>query len=155
MTEQSDERNIPRGEAESRSPGHMLTAISNEMVRLFKEQFGRGPKRARTEFAGANCIVCILEDTFTPAERNLAAMGEDQRLRDTRQFFQYASVTEFVAPVERITGRRVRAFMSGLDPHADGMACEVFVLYPDGHEGPSRGDLQHRVRVSDPARDTG
>jgi uncharacterized protein YbcI len=151
MTDQNDGAGGTRGDAETRSPGHMLTAISNEMVRLFKEQFGRGPKRARTELAGPNCIVCILEDTFTPAERNLAAMGEHQRLRDTRQFFQYASVAEFVAPVERITGRRVRAFMSGLDPHADGMACEIFVLYPDGVDGPSRADVDRRRQPPDPA----
>lgn len=42
-------------------------------------------------------------------------MDEHQRLRDTRMFFQYATVREFCEPVERITGRTVRAFVSGLD----------------------------------------
>jgi len=42
-------------------------------------------------------------------------MGEHQRLRETRMFFQYASVSEFIEPVERITGRRVRAFLSSID----------------------------------------
>ena len=81
-------------------------AISNEMVRLYKTQFGRGPTRARTHWAGADVVVVVLEDTLTPAERNLVEMGEHQRLRDTRTFFQYATVREFCEPVERLTGRR-------------------------------------------------
>ena len=51
----------------------------------------------------------MLEDTLTPAERNLAEMGEHERLRETRMFFQYARVREFCEPVERLTGRKVRA----------------------------------------------
>ncbi len=116
----------------------MLSAISDEMVRLYKEQFGRGPTRARTNWAGGDVLIAVLEDTLTPAERNLVRMGEHQRLRDTRMFFQYASVREFCEPVERLTGRRVRAFLSGIDTEADGLSTEVFVLHPQGYDGPSR-----------------
>jgi uncharacterized protein YbcI len=140
MTDPSDMHTGTRGDTETRSVGHMLTAISNEMVRLFKEQFGRGPKRARTEFAGPNCIVCILEDTFTPAERNLAAMGEHERLRELRSLFQYAMVRDFCEPVERLTGRKVRAFISGIDTEAGGLAVETFVLHPEGSDEPSRAE---------------
>ena len=84
--------------------------ISNEMVRLYKEQFGRGPTKARTHWAGPDALTCFLEETLTPAERNLVRLGEHQRLRDMRMFFQYATVTEFCAPVEKITGRKVRSF---------------------------------------------
>jgi uncharacterized protein YbcI len=114
--------------------------ISNEMVRLYKEQFGRGPTKARTNWAGSDTLVSILEDTLTPAERNLVKLGEHQRLRDLRMFFQYASVREFCEPVERITGRKVRAFHSSIDTEVDGMAVEVFVLHPEGYDGPSRAD---------------
>jgi uncharacterized protein YbcI len=119
----------------------ILQDLSNEMVRLFKEQFGRGPTKARTNWAGPDVLVCVLEDTLTPAERNLARMGEFQRLRDTRQFFQYATVQEFCLPVERITGRKVRSFHSSVDPEAGGTAVEVFVLHPAGSDGVSRADL--------------
>jgi uncharacterized protein YbcI len=119
-----------------------LSAISNEMVRLYKEQFGRGPTRTRTHWSGDDTIVSILEDTFTPAERNLVKMNEHQRLRDMRMFFQYATVREFCEPVERLTGRKVKAFLSGLDTKAaDGLAIETFVLHPVGYDGPSRIDL--------------
>src|SRR5436305_3572755 len=119
----------------------MTMAISNEMVRLYKEQFGRGPTKARTNWAGPDALAVILEDTLTPAERSLVKMGEHQRLRDLRMFFQYATVREFCEPVEQITGRTVRSFHSSIDTHVDGMALEIFVFYPEGQEGPSRAEL--------------
>ena len=109
--------------------------LSNEMVRLYKELFGRGPARARTHFAGPDTLVCSLERTLTPAEQTLAAMGEHQRLRETRMYFQHARERDFRDAVERITGRSVVAFVSGIDTTAD-MSCEVFYLEPvtgDGH----------------------
>src|SRR5687768_4658698 len=114
--------------------------ISNAMVRLYKEQFGRGPTKARTHWCGSDLITVTLEDTLTPAERNLVKMGEHQRLRDLRLFFQYASVREFCEAVEKVTGRKVRAFFSAIDTEVDGMAIETFVLHPEGYDGPSRGE---------------
>src|SRR3954449_11494895 len=107
--------------------------ISREMVRLYKELFGRGPTKARTEFAGPDIVICSLENTFTPAERSLAEMGEHQRLRDTRMYFQAATGDKFREIIERLTGRKVRAFISGLDAGVD-VCCEVFYL-EDGHTG--------------------
>lgn len=109
----------------------LLQDVSNEMVRLYKEQFGRGPTRVRTDWAGSDALICTLQDSMTPAERNLVAMGEHQRLRDTRMFFQYASTDEFVEVAERLTGRKVRAFVSGIDAKAD-VSSEVFYFEPDG-----------------------
>lgn len=103
--------------------------ISREMVRLYKEQFGRGPTRARSEFAGTDILICTLENSFTPAERRLRDMDEDQRLRDMRLFFQHATETEFCAVVERILGREVRAFISGIDTKKD-VSAELFYLAP-------------------------
>lgn len=120
------------------SPSAVLAAISREMVQLYKEQFGRGPTSVRTDWCNPNLIVVVLDDTLTPAERNLVAMGEHQRLRDMRMFFQYASVREFCEPIERHTGRRVRAFISGIDTEVAGLSVETFVLHPEGSEEPSR-----------------
>jgi uncharacterized protein YbcI len=105
----------------------VLSQISNEMVHIYKEQFGRGPTKARTDFASANLVIATLEESLTQAERNLAAIGEHQRLRDVRMLFQYASREHFVTSVERLTGRRVRAFVSGIDSVAD-VSSEVFYL---------------------------
>ncbi len=119
----------------------MLTEISNEIVRVFKSQFGRGPTSARAAWAGPDTITVTLEDTLTPAERNMVKMGEHERLRQTRMFFQYASIRELCEPVERLTGRRVRGFVSGLDTAVDGLSVETFVLHPKGSRAPSRTEL--------------
>src|ERR1700734_2351416 len=107
-----------------------LREISTAMVQIYKDQFGRGPTKVRTNYAGRDVLVCTLEHTLTPAERNLQAMGEHERLRDIRLLFQYAEESRFVTPVERITGRKVKAFISGIDTNAD-VACELFVLHPE------------------------
>ena len=101
--------------------------ISREMVRLYKGQFGRGPTRARTEFAGPDIVISTLEDSLTPAERRMAEMGEHQRLRDTRTFFQHATEENFCAVIERLLKRKVRAFVSGIDTAQD-VSAEVFYL---------------------------
>ena len=115
-----------------------LAEVSNTMVRLYKEQFGRGPTRTRSDWAGPDTLVVTLEDTLVPSERNLVRLGEHQRLRDIRMFFQYATVNEFCEPVERLTGRKVRSFISGIDTEVDGLSVELFVLHPEGYDGPSR-----------------
>jgi uncharacterized protein YbcI len=114
-----------------RSP---MLEISNAMVGLYKEAFGRGPTKARAQFAGHDTLVVILEDSLTVAERNLVAMGEHQRLREARLFFQYALEDQFRAIVEQALGRRTVAFVSGIDTSRD-VAMEVFTLEPaDGTE---------------------
>jgi len=114
----------------------MLTRVSDEMVRLYKSHFGRGPTRARAEFAGPNTLICTLEDSLTPAERALVDMGEHMRLRETRLFFQHALEDDFRRAVEVTTGRRVRAFVSGIDAEQD-VSAEVFYLEPEnGPRGP-------------------
>jgi uncharacterized protein YbcI len=104
-----------------------LAMLSREMVRIYKEQFGRGPTKVRSYYAGPDTVVCLLENTFTPAEKSLQGMGEHQRLREMRMFFQYASAADFTSAVERSIGRRVASFISGIDTNTD-VACELFTL---------------------------
>ena len=117
-----------------------LMEVSNAMVRLYKEMFGRGPTKARTNFSGSDTLVCTLEQSLTPAERNMAKAGEHQRLRELRMYFQHASEKEFIGAVEQITGRKVRGFVSGMDVHQD-IATEVFYLEPSS---PTNGSATER-----------
>lgn len=107
----------------------VLLAVSNAMVALHKQQFGRGPTRARSDFAGPDGLLCVLEDALLPAERTMVAMGEQQRVRESRQFMQVATRGAFVETVEAIVGRRVRSFTSATDPDA-GVVFEVFSFEP-------------------------
>jgi uncharacterized protein YbcI len=116
-----------------------LQQISNAIVGLYKTQFGRGPTKSRSDYAGRDLIVCTLEQSLTPAEATMANMGEHARLRDIRMWFQHATEAKFVEAVEQITGRKVRGFVSGMDTRAD-IATELFYLEPVGDGADSSGD---------------
>jgi uncharacterized protein YbcI len=106
-----------------------LQEVTNAMVRIYKDLLGRGPTRARSAYAGPDTLIATLEDSLTPSERHLIAMGEHQKVRDTRHLLQQASEHTLVETVERTTGRRVRALVNGIDTRRD-VSTEVFYLEP-------------------------
>jgi uncharacterized protein YbcI len=129
---------LSRDETPAERRGMEMAELSRAMVKLYKERFGRGPTKAHSVYATPDLLICSLEESLTPAERAMAEMGEHQRLRDVRMFFQHASENEFVGVVEQVTGRTVRAFVSGIDTHHD-VSSEVFYLVPQA--APMDGDV--------------
>jgi uncharacterized protein YbcI len=127
--------------AETERRDSIMLAVSNEMVRLHKEQFGRGPTRSRSAFAGADTLVCTLENVLVPAELKLIELGHEERVRDTRTSFQAATQAEFIAAVEQLLYRKVRAFASAVDVKAN-VAYEIFTFErsENGERGSSRPD---------------
>jgi uncharacterized protein YbcI len=111
--------------------GWLLQDVSNAMVALHKEQFGRGPTRAQSHLAGPDALLCVMDDALLPAELAMVDMGEQQRVRESRMFLQVATADQFIATVERITGRTVRAFASASDPDHR-VVMENFIFEPDG-----------------------
>ncbi len=106
--------------------GELNVAISNAVVRIHSQYVGRGPKRART-FHHDGTVVTILEDALTKAERTLATNGKPDPVLAMRRELQGALRADLVAEVERLTGRKVLAFMS--DNHIDpDISAELFVL---------------------------
>jgi uncharacterized protein YbcI len=118
----------PVGTEEERT-GLMMVELSNAMVRLYKELFGRGPTKTKTNFAGPDLIVSTLEHSLTRIERHMVNAGEHERVRDLRMHFQHLNEEQFVGTVEEITGRKVRAFVSGIDTKRD-VSAELFYLEP-------------------------
>jgi uncharacterized protein YbcI len=117
--------------------GSLASAISNSIRQLVAEYTGRGPTRARTSIRD-NLVVVLLQDTLTKGERRLVAKGRDVRVLDYRAEFQAAMREDAIASVEKLTGRKVLAFMSAnhIDPD---IAAELFVLQPDGETPASDG----------------
>ena len=122
----------------ARDRGKLSASISNAIVGIHREYFGRGAKRTRTVM-GADYIICFLEDIYTPAERTLVEAGELQAVRDSRHAFQRAMESRFTDAVEGTTGRTVRAFLSQTHIAPD-ISCEVFVLEPAGSEPADQGE---------------
>jgi uncharacterized protein YbcI len=123
----SDEERASAANVEERRIDGTLSEISRAMVRIYKEQFGRGPASVLTRYSGPDAITSILEKSLTPVESSMLRAGEEQRLRNIRTMLQHDTEETFRAEVERITGRRVIGFMSGIDVKND-ISCEVFTL---------------------------
>jgi uncharacterized protein YbcI len=115
-----------------------LLEISNAMVRLYKDAFGRGPTKARAMLAGTDVVLVVLGDGFTAAERTLLALGEVDRLRESRLVVQQALEEPARSVVERALGRETIAYITGFDPRR-GVAINVFTLEPaavaNGNQG--------------------
>ena len=106
--------------------GEEMAAVTNGIVRLFAEYYGRGPERAKSYLLGDRYVVCVLRDTMTTVERTLAPQSPDL-VRRVRLRFQEAMAGPTTESVERITGRRVLTYHSQIvfDPEH---AVEFFVL---------------------------
>ena len=79
-----------------------MLEIANAIVRTYKELIGRGPTKARVLFAGADVLVVVLEDTMTVQDRNVAALGEHERLREQRLFLTTAAEDQWRASTSSI-----------------------------------------------------
>jgi uncharacterized protein YbcI len=109
--------------------GEGLTeAISAAMVTLYAEVYGHNRTTAST-YINDNVVVCILEDILTKTEEQLVADGSSTEVIEGRVAFQAAREDEFSAAVERLTRRKVVAFMSA-NRTLPGIACEMFFLEP-------------------------
>lgn len=108
------------------SAGDVRTEISDGLVALLKEYYGRGPEQAKT-YVHSDLVVCVLRGGFTPVEETLRAAGYGDDVIRQRMAFQQVMKARFEEVVVRATGRRVIGFMSGNHQDPD-MICEVFVL---------------------------
>lgn len=108
-------------------PGEELAEVTNGIVRLFSEYYGRGPTRAKSYLLDDSYVVTVLRDTLTTVERTLADTGHGEQVRRVRLTFQEAMADSFKGVVEEALGRRVVAYNSQLLIDAD-IGFEMFVL---------------------------
>ena len=106
----------------------LTRAISAAMVSLYAEVYEHDRTTAST-YINDNVVVCILEGILTSAEQDLVAAGSESEVIDGRVAFQADREDKFSAAVERLTLRRVVAFMSA-NQTSPGIACEMFFLSP-------------------------
>ena len=114
------------GESNQRSLGEMRAMISNEIVRLQAEYYGKGPTRAKT-YIVEDRVVVVLEESFTRAEKTLVERGEQEAIQHIRRRFQQQMAESFSSVVEQATGRKVRTFLSETNVEQD-VSVETFLL---------------------------
>ena len=126
------------GRPNSNQHGEVASNVSRAIVKLHAEFYGRGPTKAKT-YMNHDYALCVLEEVFTQGEHTLIEHGNPKQVSDTRAAFQDAISDRFVAVVEEITGRRVRAFISQVHTGAN-VAAELF-LFEDGDlDGEAQAD---------------
>jgi uncharacterized protein YbcI len=108
------------------SLGEMRAMISTEIVRLQADYYGKGPTKAKT-YIVEDIVVVVLEESFTRAEKTLAARGERDAIQHIRRRFQQQMADSFIGIVEQVTGRKVRAFLSETNIDQD-VSVETFLL---------------------------
>jgi uncharacterized protein YbcI len=106
--------------------GPLAADISNSIVRLVREHFGKGPTQAKT-VVHEDVVVTVLRGGFTHAEKTLYNAGRADIVDAGRRAMQDVFEREMRAEVERLTGRHVEAFLSA-NHHDPDASVEIFLL---------------------------
>jgi uncharacterized protein YbcI len=111
---------------EQLSGGALLSAISERVVGILREHYGRGPMKAKT-YALDDLIVCVLRNGFTAMEKTMVDSGNPDGVVEMRHDFQRMMGERYKDMIEELTGRKVTAFLSQahLDPD---ITLEVFFV---------------------------
>ena len=113
--------------------GKLLAEITNRIVSLMREHYGRGPIKAKT-YVLDNLVVCVLTDGgFTAIERTMMGCGEPERVLEMRRDFQRMMKVRYSEMIEGLTGRKVLAFLSQAHVEPD-LMIEMFLM-----DGPLAG----------------
>ena len=109
-----------------------MTAISNEVVGIMRDHYGRGPHRAKT-YVIDDIVVCVLRNGFTAIEQTMVSGGQSDRVVTMRHEFQKLMAERYKEMISRLTGRQVVAFLSQAHLEPD-LTLEVFFV-----DGPLEG----------------
>jgi uncharacterized protein YbcI len=117
-------KDVESGEGDR--PLSVRSAVSNAMVGLKKNFYGKGPTKAKT-FLNDNYVFCVMEGGLTRNEETMVERGHEDLVRNFRLRFQEAMEGPTVEAVQRITGRSVIGYHSQVVFHPE-RAFEIFVL---------------------------
>ena len=124
------ERSVPARGDRALCPlagGRLLSEITNRIVALMREHYGRGPIKAKT-YVLDNLIVCVLSDGgLTAIERTMIGGGEPERVLEMRRDFQRVMKVRYSEMIEELTGRKVLAFLSQAHVEPD-LTIEMFLM---------------------------
>ena len=98
----------------------LLVAVTDAMVALHKRYYQRKPVTAKTQLLGG---------VYTDVEKTMIELQRTTLVQETRSAFQNAMQQKFISAVERLSGRRVLAFISNHHVGPD-IEIELFLLEP-------------------------
>lgn len=105
----------------------LLAAVTESMVALHERYHHRKPASAKSMMLGDDLLACVLGDVYTDVEKTMIELQRSTVVQETRSTFQNAMERRFIDEVERLTGRRVLAFISNSHVGPD-IEIELFML---------------------------
>ena len=106
--------------------GRLLAEITDRLVLLVREHYGRSPVKAKT-YVLDNLVVCVLSDGFIALERTMMENGEPGRVLEMRREYERLMKTRYSEMIEELTGRKVLAFLSQTHLEPD-LTVEMFLM---------------------------
>jgi uncharacterized protein YbcI len=106
--------------------GELLVALSNRIVAIYKELYGKGPVKVRSWYLD-DVVVCVLRGGLTRSEQTFVEMGRGDRVVLQRDSFHDAAAPVFMQAVEEITGRPVETVLNATQEEND-VSTLVFLL---------------------------
>ena len=107
--------------------GRLLAAISNSIVGILREHYGRGPMKTKTYVLDDIIVVVMRGSGFTALEQTIMDSGAPDRVVDMRHDFQRVMANRYTATIEALTGRKVLAFLSQAHVEPD-ITMEIFSI---------------------------
>ncbi|HEU4700943.1 MAG TPA: Na-translocating system protein MpsC family protein [Conexibacter sp.] len=105
----------------------LLDAVSAAMSALHERYYGRVPANTKSRMMGEDLLACVLGGVYNDVEKTMIELERSAIVQETRSAFQTAMQHKFIAEVERLSGRRVLAFISNHHVGPD-LEIELFVL---------------------------
>jgi uncharacterized protein YbcI len=124
LTEPDWLKDVDSGQGER--PQSVRAEISNAIVGLMKDFYGKGPTKTKT-FLNDNYVFCAMEGGLTRNEETLIERGHEDLVRNYRLRFQEAMEAPTTEAIQRITGRSVIGYHSQIVFNPE-RVFEIFVL---------------------------
>jgi uncharacterized protein YbcI len=115
LTKLEERRTVRRVPAKSEDPAiaedaaiepRTCGAVSDRLIQLYRETYGRGPTRGRV-ISVDHTLIAVMEDLLLPMEQELVKSGGKELVRAGRKHLRDERAERFQEEVERLTGRRV------------------------------------------------
>ena len=134
--------------------GEILVALSNRIVGIYKELYGKGPVKVRTWYLD-DLILCVVRGSLTRSEMTFVEIGRGDRVVLQRGAFHETASPVFAQAVEELTGRSVETTLYSTDEDHD-VSTLVFMLelpedaaLSDTDEGLARERKQMRRKAAE------
>lgn len=112
----------------------LLDAVTASMVALHERYHHRVPVTAKSQLLGDDLIACVMGGVYTDVEKTMIELQRTTVVQETRSDFQHAMQHKFIDEIERLSGRRVLAFISN---HSVGPDLEIELFMLEGGSPPT------------------